>query len=169
VTSFVTVESYGFGERGRDRAIGQYNEAMEYSAREGPQMSRPRETVGQGNLSGRVIMLIVMGVLLGTTMTWAAMGFDERYERDYNIYTPTNRYAPNNPLNPVNKHDPNSAFNPINRYDPGNPTNPINQYNPNNPFNSINQYYPENPLNPANKYNSSVPFGPLDGIVPPSK
>lgn len=117
-------------------------------------MSRPRETLAAGQPFGeaamRVIMLIVMGVLAETTATWAAMGFDERYERDYNIYAPTNRYAPDNPLNPVNKYDLDSAFNPVNRYDPGNPANPINQYNQNNPF------------NPVNKYNSNVPFAPLD-------
>lgn len=49
-----------------------------------------------------VIMLMVMGILVGATASWAEMGFDERYERDYNIYAPTSRYEPDNPLNPVN-------------------------------------------------------------------
>jgi hypothetical protein len=116
-------------------------------------------------------MLLAMAMLLFITGTWsttslAEMGFDEKYERDYNIFNPANRYAPDNPLNPVNKYDPDSAFNPLNRYDPGNPgnpANPINQYSPNNPFNPVNQYHPDNPLNPVNKYNLEVPFAPLDG------
>ncbi len=49
-------------------------------------------------------LLMALGVL--TTDSLADMGFDERYERDYNIYTPTNRYEPDNPLNPVNTYDP---------------------------------------------------------------
>lgn len=136
-------------------------------------MSRLRETFAAGQPFGeaamQVITLIVLGILSGTTATWAAMGFDERYERDYNIFAPTSRYTPDNPLNPVNKYDPDSAFNPVNRYEPGNPANPINQYNPNNPFNPVNRYHPDNPLNPVNKYNPDVPFGPLDGIVRPSR
>ena len=130
-------------------------------------MSRLRETLAVrqpvGEAAMRIATLIVMGILSGTTVSWAAMGFDERYERHYNIYAPTNQYAPDNPLNPVNKYDPDNAFNPINRSDPGNPANPINQYNPNNPFNPINQHHPGNPLNPINQYNFSVPFAPLDG------
>lgn len=108
-------------------------------------------------------VLLIMMLLTWATTSHADLGFDERYERDYNIFTPVNKYAPDNPLNPVNKYDPNSPFNPINQYDPGNPANPINQYNPNNPFNPVNQYHPDNPLNPVNKYDSGVPFGPLDG------
>jgi hypothetical protein len=109
-------------------------------------------------------MLIGMGIMLfWAAVSYAESGFDQRYERDYNIFNPINRYEPDNPLNPVNKFDPDNTFNPVNRYDPGNPTNPINQYNPNNPFNSINRYHPDNPLNPVNKHNPSVPFAPLDG------
>ncbi len=130
-------------------------------------MSRLRATLAAGQPFGEAamhaIMLIVMGILSGTTVTWAAMGFDERYERDYNIVTPTNRYVPDNPLNSVNKYDPDSAFNPVNRYDPGNPANPIHQYSPSNPLNPVNRYHPDNPLNPASTYNADVPFAPLDG------
>ena len=104
-----------------------------------------------------------MTLFLGTTAAYADMGFDERYERDYNIFNPVNRYQPDNPLNPVNQYDPDNIFNPVNRYDPGNPANPINLYNPNNPFNPVNQYRSDNPLNPVNKYNFDVPFAPLDG------
>jgi hypothetical protein len=110
---------------------------------------------------GIAIMLIL--VMLRPTASRADMGFDERYERDYNIFNPLNRYVPDNPINPTNAYDPDNPFNPINQYDPGNPANPINQYNPNNPFNPVNRYRPDNPLNPINKYNPSVPFAPLDG------
>lgn len=33
-------------------------------------------------------------------------GFDEKYERDYNIFNPINRLRPDNPLNPINSVDP---------------------------------------------------------------
>ena len=90
---------------------------------------------------------------------WAQTDFDPKYERDYNIFNPADRYQPNNPLNPANAYDPNSAFNPANRYDPGNPVNPSNRYSPDNPFNPANRYHPDNPLNPANRYNPNVPLG----------
>lgn len=85
---------------------------------------------------------IIVGLLLRMAMTGtgrAEPGSDEKYQRDFNI------------------------FNPINRFDPGNPANPINQFNANNPFNPVNRYRPENPLNPINAYNPTVPFAPLDG------
>jgi len=106
-------------------------------------------------------MLMVMMLFMCATTSRAGTGFDDKYERDYNIFTPTNRYAPDNPLNPANASAPNSPFSPINRYDPDNPANPANQYRPNNPFNPANRYHPENPFNPANQYNN-VPFAPLD-------
>ncbi len=52
----------------------------------------------------------------------AEQGFDEKYQRDFNIFNPINQYQPTNPLNPINA------------YDPANPFNPINQFNPNVPF-----------------------------------
>ena len=60
----------------------------------------------------------------------AEPGFDEKYQRDFNIFNPINQYQPGNPLNPINAYDPANPFNPINQYDPGNPANPINQFNP---------------------------------------
>lgn len=108
-------------------------------------------------------MLIVMMLLMWVATSEAEMGFDPRYERDYNIFNPADRYQADNPLNPANAYDPDSAFNPVNRYDPGNPANPVNKYTPNNPFNPANRYHPENPLNPANKYDPGVLFAPLDG------
>ena len=106
---------------------------------------------------------VAMTVFLWVTASRAEMGFDQRYERNYNIFNPVAQYQADNPLNPANIYDPHSAFNPVNRYDPGNPLNPVNQYNPNNPFNPVNRYHPDNPLNPANQYNPGVPFAPLGG------
>ncbi|MCW5799409.1 MAG: hypothetical protein KIT40_12965 [Nitrospira sp.] len=83
----------------------------------------------------------------------AEQGFDNKYQRDFNIFNPINQYQPTNPLNPINA------------YDPGNPFNPINQFNPNNPFNPVNRYRPDNPLNPINEFNPAVPFAPLGGGV----
>jgi len=107
--------------------------------------------------------VIATTLCMWVTTSHAEIGFDQRYERDYNIFNPAAQYQPDNPLNPANRYDPDSAFNPVNRYDPGNPANPINQYSPINPFNPVNRYHSDNPLNPANKYNSDVPFAPLDG------
>ena len=36
------------------------------------------------------------------------LGFVPKYERDYNIFNPVNKYAPDNPLNPANRFDPNN-------------------------------------------------------------
>lgn len=44
-----------------------------------------------------------MTLFLGATVAYADMGFDERYERHYNIFNPVNRYDSGNPVNPVNK------------------------------------------------------------------
>ena len=45
----------------------------------------------------------------------AQPGFSEKYERDYNIFNPVNRYAPENPLNPAQAYAPDDPFNPVNR------------------------------------------------------
>ena len=99
----------------------------------------------------------------------AEQGFDEKYQRDFNIFNPLNQYQPGNPLNSINAYDPANPFNPINQFDPGNPANPINQFNPNNPFNPINRYRPENSLNPINEFNPTVPFAPLGGGARPKR
>ena len=75
------------------------------------------------------------GLFLFAASAFGEPGFDEKYERDYNIFHPANQYCPDNPLNPINSVDPKNPFNPINGLDPGNPANPINRLNPNNPFN----------------------------------
>ena len=85
-----------------------------------------------------VVFLLLLPLLFSVTPALAEPSFDEKYERDYNI------------------------FNPANRFDPGNPVNPANRFSPNNPFNPANQYNPENPLNPANRYNPTTPFAPLN-------
>jgi hypothetical protein len=66
-------------------------------------------------------MVWLLGLLLLVTPVFADPGFDEKYERDYNIFNSINQYRPDNPLNPINSVDPKNPFNPINRVDPGNP------------------------------------------------
>ena len=104
----------------------------------------------------------LLGLFLFAASALGESGFDEKYERDYNIFNPINQLRPDNPLNPINAVDPTNPFNPINSVDPGNPANPINRYNRNNPFNPINEVNPNNPLNPINRYNPNTPFGPLN-------
>ena len=84
---------------------------------------------------GMIVGLFVLVAVTGTGR--AEPGFDEKYQRDFNIFNPINQYQPGNPLNPINAYDPANPFNPINRFDPGNPANPINEFNPNNPFNPV--------------------------------
>jgi len=84
-------------------------------------------------------LLVLVIVIFWSVPVSAEPGFDEKYQRDYNIF------------NPINEVDPKNPFNPINRYDPGNPVNPINEYRP------------DNPLNPINRYSPNVPFVPLEG------
>jgi hypothetical protein len=108
------------------------------------------------------VVLLVLPLLFSLTPASAEQGFAPKYERDYNIFNPINKYQPDNPLNRINAYDPKNPLNPINQYDPGNPANPMNQYNPSNPYNPLNQYHPNNPLNPMNEYSPSVPFQPLN-------
>ena len=53
--------------------------------------------------------------LLFASPVLAEPGFSEKYERDYNIFNPASRYAPNNPLNPAQAYAPDDPFNPVNR------------------------------------------------------
>jgi hypothetical protein len=132
-------------------------------------MSRSSATVTgerteeEGTMRAVWLPAVLLLIPASTSTTWAEPGFDEKYQRDFNIFNPINQYQPANPLNPINAYDPTNPFNPINQYDPDNPANPINQFNPNNPFNPINRYRPEDPLNPINEFNPNVPFAPLGG------
>ena len=109
------------------------------------------------------ILLTILFLLIPfiASVAHSESGFDSRYERDYNIFNPTNKYASDNPLNPTNRFDPKNPFNPVNQFDPNNPVNPVNKFNSNNPYNPSNQYNPKNPLNPANEFNTQTPFEPL--------
>ena len=106
-------------------------------------------------------MVWLLGLFLLVTPIFADPGFDEKYERDYNIFNPASRFAPDDQLNPAQTLAPDDPFNPANRFDHGNPVNPANRYSPDNPFNPANQYNPENSLNRANRFNSGTPFTPL--------
>ena len=51
-------------------------------------------------------MVWLLGLFLFASPAYALFGFDEKYERDYNIF---------NPLNPINKTNPSTPFKPLNR------------------------------------------------------
>lgn len=89
-------------------------------------------------------LAILAAVLLSFGTASAETGFDEKYERDYNIFNPANHYAPDNPLNPAQTYAPDNPFNPANQYSPSNPLNPANRYSPSTPFEPLNR--PVRPL-----------------------
>jgi len=57
-------------------------------------------------------------------------GFDPKYERNDNIFNPTNQFRPDNPLNPADRFNLNNPFNPVNQFVPNNPFNPTNDTTP---------------------------------------
>ena len=71
-----------------------------------------------------LVFLLLLSLLISVTPALAEPGFSEKYERDYNIFNPASRYAPENPLNPAQAYASDNPYNPANRYDPGNPVNP---------------------------------------------
>ena len=99
--------------------------------------------------------------LLNAAPAWADPGFDEKYERDYNIFNPINQYRPDNPLNPINSVDPNNPFNPINRSTPAFLRIPSIASTQTTLLIQINEVNPNNPLNPINRSNPDTPFKPL--------
>lgn len=48
-----------------------------------------------------ILVFLLLPVLFSATPVLAGPGFDEKYERDYNIFNPASKYAPDNPLNPA--------------------------------------------------------------------
>jgi hypothetical protein len=63
-------------------------------------------------------------LLASASVSLAEPGFDEKYQRDFNIFNPINQYQPANPFNPANAYSPDNPFNPVNQYDPNNPAKP---------------------------------------------
>jgi len=63
-------------------------------------------------------MVWLLGCFLFPAPALADSGFSKKYERDYNIFNPLDRYRPDNPLNPINSIDPNNPLDPINRDNP---------------------------------------------------
>ena len=58
-----------------------------------------------------MLLIWLLGfLLLLSAPTSADPGFNEKYERDYNIFNPASRYAPDNPLNPANRYKPDTPF-----------------------------------------------------------
>ena len=60
-----------------------------------------------------MLVVLVFSLFFLATPASAEFGFDEKYERDYNIFNPLNQYRPDNPLNPINRHNPNTPFQPL--------------------------------------------------------
>jgi hypothetical protein len=60
-------------------------------------------------------LLVLLLVSVSAIPVSAEFGFDEKYERDYNIFNPANKYAPDNPLNPANRYNPSTPFAPLNK------------------------------------------------------
>jgi len=73
----------------------------------------------------RVVFLLLP--LFSAATVFAESGFESKYERDYNIFNPASRYAPNNPFNPANQYNSDNPLNPANRYNPSTPFAPLNQ------------------------------------------
>lgn len=89
--------------------------------------------------------LVLMALLLVAPPAFAEQNLLEQYEREYNIFNPASRYAPDNPQHPAQAFAPDHPFNPAHRFDPGNPINPTNRDAPGNPFNPAIRYNPNTP------------------------
>ena len=50
-------------------------------------------------------------LLASASVSLAEPGFDEKYQRDFNIFNPINQYQPANPFNPANAYSPDNPFN----------------------------------------------------------
>ena len=50
-----------------------------------------------------VVVLLLLPLFFSVTPAFAEPGFDPKYERDYNIFNPINRYNPNTPFEPLNR------------------------------------------------------------------
>ena len=77
----------------------------------------------KARFSAGLVMWLLLLFLLSAAPAFADPGFKEKYEPAGNIFNPTSRYAPDNPLNPAQAYAPNNPLNPANRFDPGNPAN----------------------------------------------
>ncbi|THJ20046.1 MAG: hypothetical protein CAF44_012575 [Nitrospira sp. CG24D] len=66
-------------------------------------------------------------MLLVVIPPFAEQSVSAQYERDYNIFTLSSQYAPDNPLNPAQAFAPDNPFNPANRYSPNTTFAPLNR------------------------------------------
>ena len=87
-----------------------------------------------GSVNAKATTLLSVILLAIGVSANGETGFDPKYERNDNIFNPTNQFRPDNPLNPVNQFVPNNPFNPTNEYNPINPLNPTDRFNPQTPF-----------------------------------
>jgi hypothetical protein len=68
-----------------------------------------------------IVFFLLLPLLFSSTLALADPGFDEKYERGYNIFNPTGQYAPDNPLNPAQAFAPDNPLNSANRYNASTP------------------------------------------------
>ena len=61
-----------------------------------------------------LVFLLLLSLLISVTPALAEPGFSEKYERDYNIFNPASRHAPENALNPANRNNPATPFELLN-------------------------------------------------------
>lgn len=97
-----------------------------------------------------MVIASLLLIVLCAAPASAGPGFSEKYERDYNIFTPTNQFRFDNPLSPAQAYSPNNPFSPMNRFDAGNPANPLNRFSSNNPFHP-SEHNPRRPVNPTSE------------------
>ena len=71
-----------------------------------------------------VVFLLLLPLLFSVPPALAESGFSEKYERDYDIFNPASRYAPDNPLNPAETYAPTIPSALPTSYDLGNPVSP---------------------------------------------
>ena len=90
-------------------------------------------------------MVWLLGFFLFAVPAIAEPGFDQKYERDYNIFNPSNQYRPDTPLNPAQTYALANPHNPSNRHDP---VKPVTRTKPKNPRNALNPPEPHTPNNP---------------------
>lgn len=50
-----------------------------------------------------ILFLLLLPLLFSVSPVLADPGFDEKYERDYNIFNPANRDNPHTPFAPLNR------------------------------------------------------------------
>jgi hypothetical protein len=59
-----------------------------------------------------ILFLFLLPLFFSITPALADPRFDEKYERDYNIFNPASKYVPDTLLNPAQAYASDNPFNP---------------------------------------------------------